>query len=147
MPWRNLHIRVTSMFFARSLSTIRQIVSMYDVVDQFLLKPFWFFHRILSISDSMRLNSIINLSRYGRKGYATVVLRNFEVAFLGERVDAAFCPSLLYSGYLQRGCIGAVSHRISLSSILLVVFHLDRQLYGRRQRWWDNTYPSWIPAA
>ena len=41
----------------------------------------------------MRL-SIMNLSRYGSKGYALVVHSNSEVTFLGEREDTAFCPSL-----------------------------------------------------
>ena len=34
--------------------------------------------------------SIINLSIYSSKSYATVVLSNDEVAFLGEKEDAAF---------------------------------------------------------
>ena len=38
--------------------------------------------------------SIINLSRYGSKGYALVVLDDFEVTFLREGEDATFCPSL-----------------------------------------------------
>ena len=36
----------------------RRIVRIYDVVERFLRKPFWFFLRILSISGSIRLSSL-----------------------------------------------------------------------------------------
>ena len=43
------------------------------------------FPRIFSISGSMQLSSsILNISRYGSKGYASVVLGDSEVIFLGE---------------------------------------------------------------
>ena len=37
-----------------------------------------------------------NFSRYRNKNYASVVLDDFEVAFLWEEKDSAFCPSLNY---------------------------------------------------
>ena len=37
---------------------------------------------------------VINMSRYGSKGYTSVVLGNSEVTLLEERKDAALCPSL-----------------------------------------------------
>ena len=40
---------------------------------------------------------MINLSRYGSKGYTAVVLGNSVVTFLGEKEVAAFCPSLCYA--------------------------------------------------
>ena len=64
---------VASRFFAQTPSKIRQIFRIYDVVDQFLWKPFWFFLRIFSVSGSMRL-SIINLSHFGSMSYTPVVL-------------------------------------------------------------------------
>ena len=48
---------VALRFFVRTLSDIRWIVKICDVVDGFLRKPFWFFLRIFSISGSMRLRS------------------------------------------------------------------------------------------
>ena len=44
---------VTSKFFALTLSMIRRIVRIFDVVDWFLQKLFWFFLRIFSICGSM----------------------------------------------------------------------------------------------
>ena len=45
------------VFFARTPTRILQIVKICEVVDVFLLKPFWFFLRMLSILGSMRLLS------------------------------------------------------------------------------------------
>ena len=46
---------VACRFFERTPSRIRRIVKIYDVVDLFLRKPFWFFLSMLSILGSMRL--------------------------------------------------------------------------------------------
>ena len=43
--------------FARTPSKIRRIVRIYDVMNRFLRKPFWFFLRIFSIFGSMQLSS------------------------------------------------------------------------------------------
>ena len=48
---------VTCWFFARTPSRILWIVNICEVVDLFLLKPFWFFLRMLSILGSMRFCS------------------------------------------------------------------------------------------
>ena len=48
--------------------------------------------------------------------------------FLGKGRMRLLSISLLCSGYIWRCSIGAVGHRISLSFILLVVFHQDQQL-------------------
>ena len=44
-------------FFTQTPSKIQRIVRICDVVDQFLRKPFWFFSRIFSISDTIWLSS------------------------------------------------------------------------------------------
>ena len=44
---------VASRFFAHTLSRIRRIVKICEVVDLFLRKPFWFFLSMLSILGSM----------------------------------------------------------------------------------------------
>ena len=74
--------RVSSDFFARTLSNIRRIVKICDV-DQFLRKPFWFFRRTFSISSSM-LCYIVNLIRNGSKGFSSVVLTIPRSPFLGK---------------------------------------------------------------
>ena len=92
---------ITSRFFAHTPSKIQWIVGIYDVMDQLLWKPLWFFLRISKNFlnfwfNAIELQSIINLSRYGSKGYGSVVLSNCKVTFLGERVDTAFCSSLYH---------------------------------------------------
>ena len=58
MPWRNLQMRVLHQgFFAQTPSMIQWIVRIFDVVDCFLWKPFWFFLRIFSISGLLWLRS------------------------------------------------------------------------------------------
>ena len=71
---------------------IQQILRIYDVVDQFLKKPFWFSQRIFLNSDwiQLRNRAIINLSRCCYKNYTSVVLNDSEVTFLGKVEDAAF---------------------------------------------------------
>ena len=73
---------------------------------------FWF--------DVVGLQSIINLGFYGSKVYALVVLCNSKVTFFVEREDTAFCPSLY--------CVLVIYAVSEQSSIVLVVFHQDRQL-------------------
>ena len=43
--------------------------------------------------SAVALQSIVDLGRYGCKGYTSVVGYS-EVTFLGEREDASFCPSV-----------------------------------------------------
>ena len=38
--------------------------------------------------------SIINLNFYSSKNYASIILSDSEVTFVGEEEDAAFCPFL-----------------------------------------------------
>ena len=42
----------------------------------------------------IKKQSIINLSSYSSKSYATVVLSNSLIAFLEEGEDVTFCPFL-----------------------------------------------------
>ena len=125
MVWRNLRTRVSPRgFFARTASMIRRIVRICDV-DHFLQKNililsknflnFWF--------DTIEELSIINLNHNGNKGFASVVLDDSKITFFGEGEDAAFCP--YRSAYIWCCFIEAVSYWISLSSILLRVFHRD----------------------
>ena len=44
--------------------------------------------------DAIEKQSIINLNRFGRKGYVSVVRGDSQVTFLGEGEDATFCTSL-----------------------------------------------------
>ena len=55
--------------------------------------------------DVVELQIIINLSRYGSKGITSVVLGNSGVSFLGERVDAAFCPFLYCILVISEHCV------------------------------------------
>ena len=48
---------VATRFFTRIPSKIRRIFKIWDVVDLFLWKPFWFFQSMFSILGSMRLRS------------------------------------------------------------------------------------------
>ena len=66
---------------------------------------FWF--------DAVEQQRIINLNRYESKGYATVVLGNYGVTFLGEREDSAFCPPLY--------CV-LVIYGVSVSEQLVIEF-------------------------
>ena len=73
-------------------------------------------------------NSIIYLCSYRSKSYTSVIISDSEVTFLEKEEDAAFCQSLLYFVYIRRCKIEEVSHQISLSSILLEVFHRGQQI-------------------
>ena len=50
--------------------------------------------------DTIAKQSIINLSRYRSKCYASVVLCDSEVTFLREGEDAVFCPSFCFILFL-----------------------------------------------
>ena len=84
--------RFASRFFAHAPSIIRQIFRIYNVVDRFLRNPLRFFWRVFPISDDKQ--NTINFSNYSSKSYASVVLNDSEVNFLGEKEDAAFCQFL-----------------------------------------------------
>ena len=51
-PWRNRQIILLPQGFLHNFKN-STIVKIYDVVDQFLRKPFWFFRSIFSILGSM----------------------------------------------------------------------------------------------
>ena len=125
MPWISLQIIVSLRFFAWIPSHIWRIVKICDVVE-----PFWFFLRIFSLSGSMQLS--------GRALYilaamdVRVIPRQFlaipRSLFLGKERCSPLSICLLCSGYVRRCSIEAVWRRISLSSILLGVFHQALQL-------------------
>ena len=78
---------VVSRFFAHTLSRMRRIVKICDVVDRFLVS-------IFSILASMRLRSrALYILAAIRKVYTSVVLGYSEVTLLREREDAALFPS------------------------------------------------------
>ena len=72
---KSTNINVACRFFARTPSRILRMVSICEVVDLFLRKPFWFFLSMLSILGSMRFRSrgIVDFGSYGCKCYASVV--------------------------------------------------------------------------
>ena len=51
---KSTNINVACRFFARTPSRILRMVNICEVVDLFLLKPFWFFLSMLSILGSIR---------------------------------------------------------------------------------------------
>ena len=54
---KSTNSNVACRFFARMPSRILRMVSICEVVDLFLRKPFWFFLRMLSILGSMQFHS------------------------------------------------------------------------------------------
>ena len=93
MPWINLQIRVLPRgFLSKLLLRFDGLLESGSVSPKTILilsknfLSFWF--------DAVEPQKITNLSRCRSKGYTSVVLGNSEVTFLGERNDAAFCPSL-----------------------------------------------------
>ena len=62
------------------------MVRICKVVGQFLQKLFWFFSKnfLHFRSDMTEKQGVINLSSYGSKSYASVVLCDFKVIFLGK---------------------------------------------------------------
>ena len=54
---KSMNNSVASRFFAQTLLMIQWTVTICDVVDLFLLKPFWFFLRSFLISSRIRLRS------------------------------------------------------------------------------------------
>ena len=81
---------VASMFFAYTLSRIRWIVKVCDVVDRFFRKPFSFFLSIFSIFGSMRL-----LSR------ALYILAAIDVTIIPRQFLANPRSSLLGKGRMR----------------------------------------------
>ena len=108
---------VASRFFARSPMT-RWIVRIWEVVDRFLGKPFWFFQRIFSASGQIWFRNIINLISSSSKSYDTVVLCDFEVTFLREMKDTAFRLFFCCVFYTKLYKIEETCREISLSSII-----------------------------
>ena len=71
----------------------------------------------------MEKQSIINLSRYWSKGYASIVLGDSEVNVSWEREGCSLLYIYLLSFIYRHRCmIEEVCHQISLSFILLEVF-------------------------
>ena len=87
MTWRSVALR----FFARSTSRIRRIVKICDVMDRFLRNTKYFLYFRFYVDTSQ---CIVDLGRYGWKGYTAVVLCYSEVTLLREREDVALCPSV-----------------------------------------------------
>ena len=132
MPWRNLQTRASLRGFFAQTPMIQWTFRISEVVDQFLRKQFGFFSmNFLNFwFDATDKQIIINLSRYGSKSYVLVVLGDSVVTFLGESGDAAFCPSLYCILIFILSCrIRAVYHKISFSSIPLIVFRRGRQFF------------------
>ena len=80
---------VALRIFARIPSMIRRMIGISDVVGRFLGKPFWFYLRIFLISGRIQLKS---RELQTLASYASVVIRDSDVVFLGEGEDVAFCP-------------------------------------------------------
>ena len=109
---------VASRFFAHTLSRIRWIVKLCDVVDLFLWKLFWFFLSMFSILDSKWLHSraLYILAATGCKGYTLVVLGWSEVALGKRRMHPFVHLSIVFWLYT------ALQYQSSISSNSLV-FH------------------------
>ena len=118
------------LFFCTNPFRIRRIVRIWDFVDRFLRKLFCFFQRTFSRAglkmSSCRAWEIL----------AAMEVRLYHGNFWQFRGHISWgrggCSlsfiSLLWSNYIRRCSIRAVDCRISLFSILLVVFHQDRLL-------------------
>ena len=90
------NIVASRFFFTRTPSRIRRIVKICDVVDlispkAILVLPKYFLNFRFYV---VALLSIEDLSRYGFKGYTSVVLGYSKVTLLREREDAYLCPSV-----------------------------------------------------
>ena len=82
--------------------------------------------------DMIKKQSIINLISYSNKIYASVVLRDSEVSSLGKSTMQPFIHfSFVFTVLLYTQCyiIEELCHQISLSSILLEVFHQNPQVF------------------
>ena len=94
---KSTNVSVDSRFFARIISMIRRIVRIFDVVDRFLRKPFWFFLREKYFDfrlDMVEKQSIVKFSTYRDKCYASADVPDSKVPVLAEEDDAAFSPFL-----------------------------------------------------
>ena len=67
--------------------------------------------------------SIINLSSYRSKSYASVVLSDSEVTFLEDREVKTICSFLFSFVHRQRCIIEEVCHQISLSFLYFVIVY------------------------
>ena len=120
-------------FFARSSSMIRQIVWICKIVDWFLWKTEVIFPKnFLDFRLAMNENQgIVNLRRCSSKCYASVVLTDSDIAFLGERENAVFLSiSLLCFVYKLRCVVGKICRQIFLSFVPQWVFRRGQHLFG-----------------
>ena len=100
--------------FAPTPLRILRIVNIFEVVDLFQRKPFWFFRRILSMLASMRFRSrvlyilaVMDVTVISRQ-----FLANLRSLFLGKGgcIPSSICQSDFdYKLYYN---VGAVCHRI-----------------------------------
>ena len=127
---------VASRFFARTSSRIRWIVKIYDVMDLFLRKPFWFFLNMLTILGSMRLRSraLYILATMDVSVIPLEFLANSRSLFLGkERMHffvhlsivfwlytALQCRSSMMLNFLVFHTSGGISS--SLAAFLFLIF-------------------------
>ena len=119
------------LFFLRT-PTIWPIVRICNVVNQFLWKLFRVFQRVFHNfrSNAIVKQSIIDLSHYRSKIYASVILVDSEIAFVRKRWIQPFSfITLWWSIYIRRYKIEVVLPQSSLISILLGVFRRDRHLF------------------
>ena len=80
--------------------------------------------------DTIEKQGIINLSSYGTKSKACVVLSDSDVAFLGKREWCSLSSSSLLCFLYTQGCIiEEIYRQIFLSSIHQEQFRLDLQLF------------------
>ena len=89
-------------------------------------KLFWFYLRIFSILGLMQLRSNVILNTYRIKSYATVILDNSLVTFLGEKGLCNLSSIFLFCCvYIQRCIIKEVNLQIFLSCIIRQGLHLS----------------------
>ena len=129
--WRNWQYCCDKFFFARTPSRIQRIVKNYDVVDRFLLKPFWFFLSIFSIW--VLCGCVVEHCRswplwmYGLYLGNSWLFRGHPSEGKEGRILLSIC--LLCFGHIRHYIVGAVCRRIPWSSVLLGVFHQDLLLF------------------
>ena len=76
---------------------IQQMVRICEFVEHFLWKTFRFFpENFLDFRfDTFEKQSIMNGSSFSSKSYVSIVFSDSEVIFLGEELNATFCPFLI----------------------------------------------------
>ena len=120
MPWINLQtIVLPPVFFANSPSIIRRIIRMFDVLDRFLRKSFWFFQRIFLTSSRIRL--------WTSKDYTFVIRSDSKVAFLREKEVQIFIHFSITFFNTEFRIFVEVCRQIFFSSILQEVFRWGLQ--------------------